>query len=116
MDHQQAVELHGTLAALDLVRRSPQPHAKLILHNMEAMAYILCIRRKFNLRPQQKILRRLARKLHYMGALIELCFVDSHANPADPVSRVFEHWSSKHLILETHARVRLYEVDVVHRC
>ena len=55
-------------------------------------------------------------KLRWMGALIELHFVDSHANPADPVSWVFEHWSSKQLILEAHAHIRLYEADVAHLC
>ena len=51
-----------------------------------------------------------------MGPLIELYFVDSHSNLADPVSRLFEHWSSKQLILEAHTRVHLYEADVAHLC
>ena len=41
VDNQQAAKLYGALAALDLVRRSPQPHVQLVLDNMGAIARIL---------------------------------------------------------------------------
>ena len=60
VDNQQAAELYRALAALDLVRRSPQPHVQLVLDNMGAIAQILWGRAKSSLCPQHRILRRLA--------------------------------------------------------
>ena len=41
VDSEQAAELYGALAALDLVRWSPQPHVQLVLDDMGAIAWIL---------------------------------------------------------------------------
>ena len=51
VDNQQAAELYGALAALDLVRRSPQPRVQLVLDNMGAIAQILWGRARSNLCP-----------------------------------------------------------------
>ena len=75
-------------------------------------------RAKSSLYPQHRILRRLAHKLRWMGALVKLYFVDSHANLADPVRCLnIGHQSilsSKHM--RTSTCVRLYEADVAHLC
>ena len=108
VDNQQSAELFGALAALDLVRGIDQPHVELILDNMGAIGQLVWGRAHADLYPQQRILRRLAHKIRWMGAVIRLYYVESALNPADPVSRACYSWSPQSVVLQAHARERLY--------
>ena len=87
---------------------------KLVLDNIRAIAQINCGRAKSHLCPQHRILQRLAHKLRWMGVVINLYFVDSYANPTDPVSRASAHWSPSKVIVEAHTPERLYDEHSSH--
>jgi hypothetical protein len=108
VDTQQAAELYGALVAIDEFRHLPSPHIQLGLDNCAALSQLVCGRARPHLASQHRILRRLAHKLRWTGALVDLYYVESLLNPADPVSRPFSYSTAQDIVVHARARLNLY--------
>ena len=80
---QQSAELWGILAGLERARGP----ANLFVDNTAALCTSLWGRASIAVPEQQRIMRRLAHRLRWQGGALQLHYVPSQLNPADPVSR-----------------------------
>ena len=116
VDTQQSAELYGALVAIDEFRFHSSPHIQLVLDNMAAISQPVWGRAHSHLHSQHRILRRLAHKLRWTGALVDLYYADSKLNPADPVSTPFSFAFGADLVIQAHARCSLYNRLGQHMC
>ena len=84
---QQAAELFAAYRALTLIAFRHSPPCHLYLDNHAAIFSLLRGRARTTLLPQNRILRRISHLLHWSCVAVDLHFVPSRLNPADPPSR-----------------------------
>ena len=114
MTTQQAAEHFGALVALSQAHK--HGFKSLNMDNIGAICQLLYGRASTHLVAQHRILRRFAHRLRWQGMCVQLFHVESPLNPADPVSRALEHIEAKSIVLEAHARERLYHKLGPHIC
>ena len=97
---EQSAEPWGVLAGLE---RAKGP-TNLFVDNTGALSTALWGRAGITLPVQQRIMRRLAHRLRWQGGALQLHYVPSPLNPADPVSRWFSGLSARDIVVQAWAR------------
>ena len=101
---QQSADFWGVVAGLE---RDKGP-TNLFVDNAGALSIALWGRDGIALPKQQRIMRHLAQRLRWQGGAVQLHYVPSPLNPADPVFRWFNGLSAKDIVVHARAREAVF--------
>ena len=78
------------------------------MDNTGALSTALWGRAGIALPEQQRIMRRLAHRLRWQGGALQLHYVPSSLNPANPISCWFSGQSAKEIVVQARAREAVF--------